>query len=153
MSDRDVRSVQTWYPQIYFACHVRHEHARTSPHQISQRDASLLAHLDEERPTSPASLARHLGIRPSTLSAAVAHLESLGYVRRARDPADRRRIELRLTRHGATLVSAGSVLDAERVRRVLARLGPAQRERALEGLELLAEASVALMDEHGGRPR
>src|SRR5437868_69642 len=122
---RDVRLVQTCYPQIYLACHTRHIRAASSPHRLSSRDSSLLAHLDERRRMAPSALARHLGINASTTSAAVKRLEQLGYIARERDAEDGRRVMLRLTRKGSLAMAGASVLDTSRVRRVLAWLSPA----------------------------
>ena len=59
---RDVRILQTCYPQIYLACHTRHARRRSGSSGISATDSTLLAHLDEPEPTRPGALARHLGI-------------------------------------------------------------------------------------------
>ena len=59
----------------------------------------------------------------------------------ARDVTDRRAIELRLSRKGAAAMQASSVLDTPRVRKMLERLTPAERRRALDGLALLARAA------------
>ena len=136
-----VRQVQTWYPQIYLACHVDHKRSRTASSAISPRDSSLLAHLDEHTPQTPATLARHLRIGAPTLSAALKRLARLGYVLQTRDPDDARRQQVRLTRAGAAAMSESSVLDASRVQRLLRRLTPAERMRALDGLGLLARAA------------
>ena len=147
MSARDVRIVQTCYPQIYLACHTRHQRAASSPHSLSPRDSTLLAHLDEARPTTPSALARHLGVGGPTMSAAVKRLVRLGYVEQERDPADARRMRLRLARKGAAAMRDSSVLEAARVRRVLAKLSPADRRTALDGLTLLARAAQDVMKE------
>ena len=140
-TSHDVRIVQTCYPQIYLACHTRHVRAASSPQRLSARDSSLLAHLDEKRPTAPSELARHLGVAASTMSAAVKRLVRLGYVEQERHPDDARRVRLCLAKKGASAMRDTSVLDAGRVRRVLARLTPGDRRAALSGLALLARAS------------
>lgn len=147
MNARDVRLVQTCYPQIYLACHTRHTRAASSPHRLSARDSTLLAHLDETRPTTPSTLARHLGVGAPTLSAAVKRLVRLGYVEQERDPADARIMRLRLAGKGAAAMRDSSVLEPARVRRMLAKLAPADRRAALEGLAILARAAQALMRE------
>jgi DNA-binding MarR family transcriptional regulator len=65
---------------------------------------------------------------------------------------DRRRADLRLTASGQRAIAATSVLDAEVVRTVLARLAPDERRRAVEGLELLARASSEHIAERGHSP-
>ena len=146
MSDAtSVRAIQTWYPQIYLACHLDHKRASTSRSGISPRDSSILAHLDETAAMTPAALARHLGIGAPSMSAALKRLTALGYVAHDRDPIDRRRLRLRLTPAGAAAMADSSVLETDRVRAMLRRLTPDQRRRALEGLELLAGAARSLM--------
>ena len=143
VSNRDVRRVQVAYPQIYFACHTRHARRASSPVGLSPADSTLLAHLDEERPVRPTSLARHLGIAASTLSAAVTRLTSLGYIVQRRDDEDGRAVGLMLSAKGAQAMQASSVLEAGRVKRMLAQLGAPDRKRALDGLALLARAAGA----------
>lgn len=135
-----VRRVQRAYPQIYLACHVEHTtHARR--HGMSERDARLLAHLDELAPVTVSELARHLGVGLSTVSEAAQRLAALGLVTRGRSTADRRAVALRLTRAGLAHMRSSSVLDAARVAAVLGRLGARDRTAAVRGLELLARAS------------
>ena len=150
MSARDVRLVQTYYPQIYLACHTRHTRAASSPHGLSARDSSLLAHLDEKRPTTASALARHLDVGGPTMSAAVKRLVRLGYVEQSRHPDDARRLELRLARKGAAAMRDSSVLDAVRVKKLLGILKPAERRAALDGLAMLAHAARRVMQENRG---
>ena len=140
----DVRIVQTCYPQIYLACHTRHTRAASTAHRLSARDSSLLAHLDERRPSTPSDLARHLGVARSTMSAALKRLRALGYIAVTDDAADRRNVLLRLAPTGAAAMRATSVLEPARVRRVLAALSPDDRRDALRGLELLARAAQSV---------
>jgi len=140
----DVLALLRYYPQIYLACHVDHVRARRNPHALSARDASLLTHLDREHGINAAALARHMGVRPSTLSAALARLERLGYIERDNDPADARVHRLRLSAQGEIAMAESSVLDPERAAALLARLRPDELERALEGLALLARAAREL---------
>ena len=130
--------VQAAYPRIYLACHTRHQNARTTPHKLSQRDATLLAHLDENSPLPQRLLARHVGVAKSTLSEALSGLEDLGYIRRT---ASGRAAVLVRTKLGTQAMSQGSVLESERLGRLLLALNVSQRRRAVEGLELLANAS------------
>lgn len=139
--DDDIREVQRLYPQIFVACHTDHVRAASTEWRISSPDASILVHLDRESGLSPRDLARHLGVVPSTLSAAIARLSKLGYLSSQPVAKDRRRRELRLTARGAEAVTATSVLDAERVRALLKKLTGAERKAAVRGLALLARAA------------
>jgi len=101
VSNRDVRTVQVAYPQIYFACHTRHVRRASTPTRLSAADSTLLAHLDEEEPVRPTTLARHLGLAASTMSAAIARLAAHGYVVPQAAAGDKRATELRLSKKGA----------------------------------------------------
>jgi len=129
------------YPRVYFACHTRHVADPVSGDPVSAHQASILDHLDEVDPMSVTDLAGHMGVTVATMSLAIDRLERRAYVRRDRDPGDRRRVLLRVTPAGVRLREAKSVLDPVRVEQVLAHLSPADRDAALRGLELLARAS------------
>jgi DNA-binding MarR family transcriptional regulator len=139
-----VLAVMTAYPQVYHACHHRHPRARTNPGRISARDSWILGHLHPTQPASPARLAAHMSLSPSTVSEAVKRLERLGYVSRRRAAGDGRRVDLFLAPRGADAIKGASVLDAGRVGRMLAQLPAAKRALAVEGLSLLAEAARTL---------
>jgi DNA-binding MarR family transcriptional regulator len=146
MNDDDVFEVQRLYPQIYIACHTDHVRAVSTKWRISSQDASILVHLDRDFGLRPRALAKHLGVAPSTLSAAIARLADLGYLTNEPNDTDRRKRELRLTARGAEAIASTSVLDAERVRVLLQKLKPAERKAALNGLALLARAARRLND-------
>jgi MarR family transcriptional regulator, organic hydroperoxide resistance regulator len=84
-----------------------------------------------------------MGVTPSTMSIAVGRLVRQGYVARALDHADRRRVQLRLTDAGVRVRAANSVLEPALVEDMLAQLAPDERAAALRGLELMARAAVA----------
>ena len=150
----DVAIVQKCYPQIYLACHTRHRRAASTEHHLSERDSPLLSHLNMTVPISHGELATHLGVRPSTLSAAISKLEKLGYVERGQEVKDRRMVMLRLTQKGAAARAATSVLDYDRVAAILSMLSKKDKTLALTGLEILANASRDFMRQSGrGMPR
>jgi MarR family transcriptional regulator, organic hydroperoxide resistance regulator len=153
--DREVRRVLDAYPRIYFACHTRHVRDPQTGAALSAHQASILDHLDEVDPLSTTALAEHMGVTVATMSLALDRLERKGYVRRARDPQDRRRVLVRVTAAGVRVREAKSVLDPARVEQVLAQLAPADRAAALEGLALLARASESHMRAiaRAGRPQ
>lgn len=136
--------IQVAYPQVYFACHTRHQRKRSTEHRLSARDAAILAHLDERVPLGQARLTAHLGTAKSTVSEALTRLARLGYVTFATAaasdrPAGARRAVL-LTSHGAAAIRDTSVLETPRLRAVLAELSDRERRSAAAGLMLLARA-------------
>jgi MarR family transcriptional regulator, organic hydroperoxide resistance regulator len=139
-----VQTLQRCYPQIYLACHVKHIRAASTAHRVSARDSSLLVHLSPTEPLTPTELAAHMGVVPSTISAAIHRLARLGYLRREQNSRDRRAAVLTLTRQGSQAMAATSVLDSDRLAAMLDLLTGAERKRGLQGLELLAKAARRL---------
>jgi len=141
-SEEALLRVQSAYPRIYLACHSRHQNARTTAHKLSQRDATLLAHLSEREPVSQSDLGRHIGVAKSTVSEALAGLEECGFIVRQPDGADSRGALIFRTASGTAAMSSGSVLETERLRELLEVMTAEERYRAVEGLELIARAAL-----------
>jgi DNA-binding MarR family transcriptional regulator len=139
--DAAVTTVQLTYPQVYHACHTRHQRKRTTEHALSTRDSAILAHCDIDSPVLPAKLARHLSIARSTLSEAVKKLTLAGYVRRVAElNGDGRQSGILLTAKGLRAVRETSVLESARLAAVLAETSAADRAAIALGLTKLAEA-------------
>jgi len=147
--NKDVVQILHCYPQVYLACHVDHVRRRSNEHGLSSADSSILAHLDTAKAIAANELARHIGVRPSTLSAALKRLEGLRYIAREELPQDRRRKLLLLTEHGQRAMAATSVLDPKHVQKLLDELGPFERKRAVDGLALLARAAQRMRTRSG----
>lgn len=139
--DQAIERLQFAYPQIYYACHTRHERRRSTDQHLSVRDSEILVHLDRRIPLTLGALAAHMDLAASTLSEAISHLETHGYVLKTQ-ARDRRRVALLLTPKGVAAVRATSVLEAGRLRTVLLRLSAHERARATDGLSLLAGACL-----------
>ena len=136
------------YPAIFFACHARHRRDPKTSRLVSAHQASILDHLDDVDPTNLTVLAAHMGVTASTMSLNIDRLERKGYVARKRDRFDARRVNLLLTAAGLRLKNAQSVLEPQRVRLMLKQLTPKQRDQALQGLVVLAQAAQDMMHEY-----
>jgi DNA-binding MarR family transcriptional regulator len=147
---RAAERIQFCYPQVYHACHTRHERARSSESALSMRDSAILVHLDRAAPRSLTDLALHMGLSRSTLSEAVTKLEAFGYAQKA--PAgggDKRQIRIILTAKGVEAVRRNSVLESRRLHAVLRRLPARERAQAVAGLETLARACRPALEPRG----
>jgi DNA-binding MarR family transcriptional regulator len=134
--DEAVRVVQMSYPQVYYACHTRHQRKRSTEHGLSSRDSAILAHLHHVRPITPSELARHLSIGRSTMSEALKHLIALGFVDRKGNGS----ASVTLSEKGARAIRDTSVLEWQRVATVLETLSSRDRSLVCRGLERLAKA-------------
>jgi len=153
MQSDAVRQLMEFYPRIYFACHRRHVRDPKSRRVLSAHQGSILDHLDAREPVMLLELARHMGVTPSTMSLEVQQLVRKGYVTRERDTKDGRRLMLRLSSGGVRVREANSVLDTERVRKMLARLSREECAAGIAGLALLAKAASAQTEELRKRRR
>jgi DNA-binding MarR family transcriptional regulator len=102
--------------------------------------AATLEALGREGALRLGRLGKLLGISPSTLTRNLARLEQSGLVRRSSDTEDGRAAQVELTEKGRRTRQRLEAMEDEFARRVLERLSPASRSRALEGLSALLEA-------------
>lgn len=110
---------------------------------LSEHERQLLHHIPARPPgVTLGEVAGHLALPRSSASVLVKDLARRGFVRRARDRADERRLALLLTPEGARRVAADSVLDAQRLDAALAVLDPKARTALVEALERVAAAGA-----------
>lgn len=136
---RTGKIVQTLFPQIYLACHTRHQRKKSTPHRLSTRDSSILAHLDEREPVSSARLAKHLGVAASTLSEALKKLARLRFIL-PQNGSTRRRTSVLLSPLGAGAIRDTSVLETEKLEAILSGLTTREMKSVAMGLATLGNA-------------
>jgi DNA-binding MarR family transcriptional regulator len=134
-----VRRLLDAYPAIFLACHRRHLRADAAGKPVTERQASVLDHLDPTRPTTLSRLAEHMGVGLSSMSILVARLLRAGYVAQRRDASDSRRVALTLTPAGARIKADNAVLDPQLLRKMFALMPAAEMESSLRGIESLAK--------------
>lgn len=137
----DFSTVLDALPRIQRACRPLFREDPQGGERVSAHQARVLAFLDPADPTMVGELAEHLGVTASTMSITLKRLEEAGYVRRDRDPLDRRVTNVRLTEAGTRVRDAARELDPARVERMLAFLDPLSRQEAVRALAALAEAA------------
>ena len=76
-----VQALLQHYPRIYFACHARHVRDPSSGELVSDRQVSILDHLDEVEATGLTRLAEHMGVTPSTMSLSIDRALSHQYLK------------------------------------------------------------------------
>ncbi len=106
--------------------------ATLAPLGIDGRHFGVLAVLSELGPVSQQALADILAVDRSTMVAFVDELERRGYVRRGRNPGDRRAYALELTRSGASAQRDAAELLEGCERHYLEPLTAAERRQLLE---------------------
>jgi DNA-binding MarR family transcriptional regulator len=145
MVDTRVTRLMAAYPVIFLACHREHTRADEAGKALTENQASVLNHLDAARPTTLSKLAEHMGVGRSTMSTTVTRLARSGYITRRPGKQDRRLVELTLTLAGKRIQEQNSVLNPQLAQLIFKRMEPAEAERALAGLERLAEVAAILL--------
>ena len=140
----DFQTVLDALPWIRAAGRPRFHQDPEGGTRVSAHQARVLALLHPRDPAMVGELAEHLGVTASTMSLTLKRLEEAGYVRRDRDPLDRRVTNVRLTEAGVRVRDGTRELDPERVERMLSLLTPEERRDALRGVTLLALAAQRL---------
>jgi DNA-binding MarR family transcriptional regulator len=151
MFDAQVRRLSDAYPAIYLACHRRHVRDDENGAIVTAHQASVLDHLDTERPTTLSVLAEHLGIGRSAMSIQVKRLVRRGYVRRRSFHGDHRSVGLILTNAGNRIKKQNTVLDPDLVKAMFGSMSESEIESALQGIERLATYATILIKRRGKR--
>jgi DNA-binding MarR family transcriptional regulator len=115
---------------------------------LSQHARQLLHHVPATGAVSLTALAEHLALPKSTASVLIKELARRGFVHRARDSEDERRLAIALTDQGRARLAADTVLDPQPLAAALAQLTPQARAALLAGLEQLADAAEAEVAGH-----
>jgi DNA-binding MarR family transcriptional regulator len=145
MLDINVERLLAAYPAIYLACHREHARRDEAGKPLTETQASVLHHLDASRPITLTRLAEHMGVGRSAMCTAVARLVRAGYVARGTELHDRRLAALTLTPTGQRIKEENTVLNRQLVQQMLKLMKPPEAERALSGLESLAQAAAILL--------
>lgn len=93
-----------------------------------------------EQSLDVAGVATVLGVTPSAATRLVDGLEEKGWVERQRDPEDRRRIELALTKSGRREAERLRELTERAIQAVFACIPASKRAQVAESLSLLSKA-------------
>jgi DNA-binding MarR family transcriptional regulator len=107
---------------------VRHMRAAAAQHELSLTESAVLARLGRDGPASTADLARAEGMRPQSMSAAIAALEERGFIERRAHPSDGRQVNLALTDKGAAVRSSTKDLKRAWLAQATTRLEDEERQ-------------------------
>jgi DNA-binding MarR family transcriptional regulator len=112
---------------------------------VSSNDFGLLSALGIWGPITPTELAARIGMRPTTLSSALARVSELGYVERVPNPNDGRSYLVELTEEGDRAWRAGWPALGSGLARLEHELGDAleQVQEAVDRLDAAARAAIA----------
>jgi DNA-binding MarR family transcriptional regulator len=108
---------------------------------LSQHERQLLHHIPRSGGVTLNWLAQHLMLPKSSASVLIKDLHRRGFVTRARDASDERRLSIVLTAKGHRRVRADSVLDRRRLEERLNDLPDTARRGLLRDMEQLAKVA------------
>jgi DNA-binding MarR family transcriptional regulator len=105
---------------------------------LTSAQKSVLLRLERDGPTTGSALARAEAMRPQSMGAIIAALETAGYVAGAPDPSDGRQTIISLTGHFRDWVSAARTARQDwLLRTVQARLTAPEQRQLTAALDLL----------------
>ena len=120
---------------------------------INLTDFRCLDLLSQGKPITAGELASGSGLTTGAVTALIDRLERSGYVRRARDPKDRRRVLIRPTRRAAQTVWPLFRGIVETASAVLSRFTVSELETISRFLETNRTAIREQVKDLGGQPR
>ncbi|QIA27521.1 MarR family transcriptional regulator [Thermaerobacter sp. PB12/4term] len=120
---------------------IRAEMRRHQPGRLSVPQFRTLVFLDRHPGASLSAVAEHLGVSRPTASALVGRLVQRGLVTREVDPAERRRVVLRLTPAGRENLEVARRRTQASLASHLAGFSPGELAVLAEGLRLLERLS------------
>jgi DNA-binding MarR family transcriptional regulator len=105
---------------------------------LTSAQKSVLLRLERDGPATGSALARAEAMRPQSMGAILAALETAGYVAGAPDPGDGRQTIISLTAHFRDWVSAARAARQDWLLRALqTRLAAGERRQLAEAMDLL----------------
>ncbi len=108
-------------------------------HQVSSAQLNCLLALYENGPLSSSQIARHIFVKPSTVTGIIDRLEQKGLARRTRQSTDRRVITIELTESGERLSENAPPPIQQKIMDGLSRLSAREAESILQGLQTLTQ--------------
>src|SRR5581483_851008 len=99
MTNRDVERLAGEL-RVSIGLLVRRLRQTDAPGELTLPETSALARLDRGGPTTAGALAKQEQITPQSMGATIAALEQRGFLARATDPGDGRRVVLSITAAG-----------------------------------------------------
>jgi DNA-binding MarR family transcriptional regulator len=117
---------------------IGRERARAG--DVTPQQAETLQLIAERGAISTSALASTLGIDPSTASRNLAGLERAGLIVRKKATDDGRQTDVRLTPRGKRTADAAQFDAAQALLALIERLSKADRQRIVDGLDVLARA-------------
>jgi DNA-binding MarR family transcriptional regulator len=124
--------------RIVFGALVRRLREQADVGDLTFAQKSVLLRLERDGPATGSALARAEAMRPQSMGAIIAALETAGYVEGAPDPSDGRQTIISLTNHFREWVSAARAARQDWLLRALqARLTAAEQGQLADAVELL----------------
>lgn len=108
------------------------------PHDLTASQKSTLLRLERDGPATTSTLARAEGVRPQSMGATVATLESLGMIAGTPDPSDGRQTILSLTpAFRETIAASRAAKEDWLLRAIHAHLSEAEQAELARALDLI----------------
>ena len=106
-------------------------------HELSWTQKSVLQRLESEGAMTSADLARAEGVKPQSMSTAIAHLEETGLVERKPRSDDGRQIDIRLTAKAVSMRKAGRTASRTWLSEAIGKLNKGDQATLFEAARIM----------------
>ncbi|MEL7357409.1 MAG: MarR family transcriptional regulator [Cyanobacteria bacterium J06560_6] len=107
---------------------------------VAVAEAHALMVLMQEQPLSQGMLSNRLNLEKSTVSRLLSGLEKRGWIKRDRNPDDRRIVEVALTEAGKQTAESLSTARQSKFDRVMQAIPEDQQTKVVDALQILVKA-------------
>ncbi|WP_416202870.1 MarR family winged helix-turn-helix transcriptional regulator [Fictibacillus phosphorivorans] len=122
-----------YWTDIYF--HLHYPHGEKITHQMVR----ILQLIDKKERVVVNDVATHLEISHNTASEHVKRMIQKNYIEKNRDQEDERKVILRLTDSGKTVLHENSSLDEQKLNHIFSQMEEDELELIFEAFKLLSE--------------
>ena len=116
-----------------------HSRKLSAQHKITGPQLMCLLVVDEHEPVTGSAIARHVHLSPSTVIGILDRLEAKGFIRRERDPKDRRLVQVSLAEQGRALVKSAPSQLQDKLAEAMNDLPEAEQATIAGSLEQIVE--------------
>ncbi|UOE95008.1 MarR family transcriptional regulator [Alkalihalobacillus sp. LMS39] len=121
------------WTDIYHLLHYVHEE------NLSHQAVRLMQNIDKRQETTVGDLATYLGVTPNTASEHVKRLINKGFVSKVRSTEDERKVYVVLTKVGSEMLRRHTMLDEQKLGKVLENLTASDIEMINKAFSLLSK--------------
>jgi DNA-binding MarR family transcriptional regulator len=126
-----VNLINEAWTDLYYYLHYKHEES------LTHQNIRCMQSIEKNKHVTVQFLSEVMDISHNTASEHIKRLIQKGYVRKEKNPDDKRVVQVELTDKGREVLKRNTELDEQKLQIVLDRLSSEEKEQILKSFELL----------------